>query len=477
MVGGISSGCGKTTVATGIMAALSTRGIKVASAKVGPDYIDPGYHALATGRPGRNLDVWMCGHGAMAPLAAKAQQGADLLVIEGVMGLFDGIGATNAASSAELAAELRAPVVLVVDAGGIGASVAPLVRGYRDQRDDVAVTAVVLNQVGSDRHEAVLREALAGISMPVLGAIRRNEVPQWKSRHLGLKTVAEGKNEAMQSIRLLADVVERRVDLEALVALARSAPLLRVPSLPRATPSGRAELAVAHGAAFSFYYQDNLERLEEAGATLCYFDPANDEHLPPSACALYVGGGFPELYAAKLASNIRLAEEVRWRLGAGMPAWAECGGLLWLCREMDGHPLVGALAASGRMTSTLELGYREATLRQDCPIATTGTVLRGHEFHYSKVDPAGSALMVTTPATAQTGSPLTGECQAEGRARVGHFAAGHLCGFASPSLFASYLHLHLGADPRPAERFVRVASSKTAPTEAGFLSIPEDVHG
>jgi cobyrinic acid a,c-diamide synthase len=435
VVAGTHSGVGKTTVATGLMAALRRRGSSVAAAKVGPDFIDPGYHALATGRPGRNLDPWMCGDGAMAALAGRAAAGADVLVVEGVMGLFDGAADNRPASTASVATLLGAPVVLVVDVSGLSGSVAALVHGYGSWDPALRVAGVVLNRVGSDSHEAMLRAALAPLGLPVLGALRRDDALRWRDRHLGLVPVVEDEPRLRRSLDVLAETVERRCDLDALVALARSAPPRVAPEPPRARPSGRARVGVLGGRSFSFSYPDNLELLEEAGAEVVSMDPEADDRLPPAIDALYAGGGFPEVFAARLAANRPLLDDVASRVAAGLVTWAECGGLLWLARSLDGHRMAGALPADTRMTDRLTLGYRQSRPLVDTPLAPAGAELRGHEFHYSECLPGGDAL--------------------EWRGREG----GGRSGFASPTLLASYLHLHLAADPGLAERFVAVSSA------------------
>lgn len=435
---GTASGVGKTTVATGVMAALRRAGLQVAAAKVGPDFIDPGYHALATGRPGRNLDEWMCGAAAICSLAAEAAAGADLLVVEGVMGLFDGVGATTEASTAAVAKALQAPVVLVVDASAMSGSVAAVVHGFRTHDPDLVLGGVVLNRVGSDAHGALLRAALAPLGIPVLGVLRRDDALVWRDRHLGLVPVVEQPTAVHQALDRLAVTVAANVDLQAVIDLARRAPQLQPPSLPAARPVGTARVAVAGGPAFSFTYPDNLERLVEAGAELVPVDPLHDPCLPDGTSALYAGGGFPEVFAEALAANVALLADVRRRYQEGLVVWAECGGLLWLARSLDGHQLCGVVDASGTMTPRLTLGYRTAQVRVANPVAAAGTVLRGHEFHYSTLEPCGDALVLASRSGTTRG------------------------GFAGPRLFASYLHLHLGSEPAPAERFVAAAAAANA---------------
>lgn len=436
VIAGTSSGAGKTTVATGLMAALRKAGRTVASAKVGPDYIDPGYHSLATGRPPRNLDAWICGADAVAPLAGRAAAGADVLVVEGVMGLFDGASEDGSASTAHVARLLDAPIVLVVDASAMSGSVAALVHGFATYDPTVRVAGVILNRVGSDGHAVLLREAVATTGVPVVGVLRRHDSFTWRDRHLGLVPVVEQHDTVRSSIDRLAVAVGEGCDVEAIVRLAESAPTRDVAPPPAVLPSGRARVAVAGGKAFSFVYPDNLEALEAAGAEIVGFDPLVDGHLPEGCDALYAGGGFPEVFAPALADNAPLLADVRRRVAAGLPTWGECGGLLWLGRTLDGHAMVGAVPGDARMTDRLSLGYRRAMVRVDNPVAPAGGSLVGHEFHYSTIEPAGDALDLS-----------------------GRFGSGP-GGFASATLLATYLHLHLGGDPRPAERFVASASSE-----------------
>lgn len=435
VISGTHSGVGKTTVATGLMAALAGRGLRVASAKVGPDFIDPGYHSLATGRSGRSLDAWLSGDELLGPLAAEAGQGADLLVIEGVMGLFDGSGQPGCdGSTAAVARALDAPVVLVVDASALSGSVAAMVHGYRDLDRQVRFAGVVLNRVGSEGHDVLLREALAPLGVPVLGTLLHDDALAWRERHLGLVPVAERPGEVRSAIDRIAGVIAAGCDLDGLTAAARAAPPQKVASLPAARTVGRARVALAAGPAFTFTYPENLALLEQAGAELLPFDPLVDRSLPEHCDALYAGGGFPEAYAGALGDNRPLVASVRESLERGMATWAECGGLLWLCRSLDGVEMIGAIEAEARMTESLTIGYRTAVTQVSTPLGAVGTTLRGHEFHRSAVEPSGEALQLTS-----------------------RFGTG-TAGFASPRLFASYLHQHLAAAPAVAERFVAAAA-------------------
>ncbi|KAA6217005.1 cobyrinate a,c-diamide synthase [Streptomyces filamentosus] len=432
-----SSGAGKTTVATGLMAAFASRGLSVSPHKVGPDYIDPGYHALATGRPGRNLDAYMCGTGLVAPLFAHGSRGCDLAVVEGVMGLYDGAADQGElASTAQVAKLLRAPVVLVVDASSQSRSVAALVHGFASWDPEVRIGGVILNKVATDRHEHLLREALGGSGVPVLGVLRRAPAVSTPSRHLGLVPVAERQAAAVEAVAAQAEQVRAGCDLEGLLALARSAPPLdseawTPPVAP--PPAGRRPVvAVAGGAAFTFSYAEHAELLRAAGAEVVTFDPLRDEALPEGTGGLVIGGGFPEVYAAELAANEPLRKAVAELAAGGAPIAAECAGLLYLARSLDGTPMCGVLDAHARMSSRLTLGYREAVAVNDSVLAAAGTRLRGHEFHRTVIEPGAGPLAAW------------GLRQPEMRTE----------GFVQGGVHASYVHTHWAGAPSVAARFV-----------------------
>jgi cobyrinic acid a,c-diamide synthase len=438
-----ASGQGKTTVATGLMAALRARGLAVSGHKAGPDYIDPGYHALATGRPGRNLDPVLCGEDLIAPLFAHGAAGADVAVVEGVMGLFDGRGRTSFGSTAHVARLLDAPVLLVVDAAAQGRSVAALVAGFAGYDPRVRLGGVVLNRVGSAWHEEILRAALDDLGVPVLGALRRDEAVAAPSRHLGLVPVAEREAPARQALDRLGALVGAAVDLDAVLRLAASAgPLHQAPWSPEAALGRRARsatgpapvVAVAGGPAFSFSYPETAELLAAAGAEVARVDPLRDEALPPGTTALVLGGGFPEVHVADLAANEPLRADVARLARAGRPVIAECAGLLYLARELDGQPMCGVLDATAGMTGRLTLGYRDATAAADSVVAPAGVAVRGHEFHRTTVDPPHS------PAPAWT-------------------FAGRPEGFVRQAVHASYLHLHWAGYPELARRVVQAAAA------------------
>ncbi len=384
-----SSGAGKTTIATGLMAAFRQRGLTVSGHKVGPDYIDPGYHGLATGRPGRNLDPVLVGEDLVAPLFLHGAQGADLAVVEGVMGLFDGRGSTEFGSTAHVAHLLEAPVVLVIDASSQSRSIAALVHGFQSYDEDLDLAGVILNRVGSDRHEQVLREALIGIS-PVLGAVRRDADVATPSRHLGLVPAAERHPEAVATVERLGRVVAAGCDLAALLEIAGGAgDLVAEPWLPPVQLlDSRPVVALAGGAAFTFAYAETAESLAAAGADVVVVDPLRDERLPEGTAALVLPGGFPEVYVEQLTANRGFLDDVRRHLAGTRPTtYAECAGLLLLCQSLDRVAMVGHFAAQAEMTRTLTLGYRTVIAHSSSLVTEVGSRVVGHEFHRTTVEP------------------------------------------------------------------------------------------
>ncbi len=441
VIAGTSSGAGKTSVACGLIGALRRTGLVVQGFKVGPDYIDPSYHALASGRPGRNLDAFLSGPELIAPLARHGAAGADLAVVEGVMGLFDGAsGRSELASSAHVAKLLRAPVVLVVDASAMARSAAAIVHGYATFDPDLRVAGVIYNKVGSDHHEELLREATVPLGIPVLGVLRRSERVVAPERHLGLVPAGEREGRAQAALEALAEATARSIDLTAVERLARSAPAFDGPawSPAPATAPVPARIAIARGAAFSFHYAENLELLAAAGAELAPFDPLVDESLPADVGALVLAGGFPEVFGAELEANASLREGIRAFAASGRPVLAECGGLLYLCAELDGRAMCGVLPARGRMGERLTLGYREAVAATAMPWLEAGAGVRGHEFHYSTLEPLGG------------GAPPAWSLSARGTTRPDGLAVG--------AVQAGYLHVNWAAHPEPARRFAHAAA-------------------
>lgn len=447
-----ASGHGKTTVATGLIAALRARGLRVSPHKVGPDYIDPGYHALAAGRPARNLDAWLTSPELIAPLFLHGAANSDIAIVEGVMGLFDGVtggadGLPDFASTAHVARLLDAPVLLVVDAAAQARSVAALVHGFATFDPAVRLGGVVLNRVGSDRHEQILREALAVLGVPVLGAIRREDKVSTPSRHLGLVPVAERAAEATGAVAAMGELVARTCNLEAIATMASTAPRmsatpwdphLAIGPTPRVRAGRRPRIAIAGGPAFTFSYAEHAELLIAAGAEVVTVDPLHDEALPTGTTALVIGGGFPEVHAQALSENERLRKDVADLAASGGVVVGECAGLLYLARELDSVPMCGVLDVTATMTSRLTVGYRQAIAAADSVLCRAGTRIRGHEFHRTACDPRASS----------SGAAWRFETDGVALEDEGH-AAGNV--------HASYLHLHWAGRPRIARRIVDAA--------------------
>ena len=435
---------GKTSVATGLLGALRQRGLAVSPHKVGPDYIDPGYHALAAGRAGRNLDAWLVGEDQILPMflhGASWPARADIAIIEGVMGLFDGAsGRGDFASTAHVARLLSAPVVLVIDASGMSLSAAALLHGFTTFDPGTRIGGVIFNKVGSAYHEQLLRDAADAAGVPVLGAIRRLGQLTVPSRHLGLIPATELGRNAAAAVDALTAAVCGGVDLEAVLRLARTAPAL--PDTPEifaeraVVPAPRPRIAVAGGAAFTFGYAEHPELLAAAGAEVVTFDPLRDEELPHDVHGLVIGGGFPEEHAADLSANASLRAEVRALARAGAPVVAECAGLLYLSRSLDGHPMCGVLEAETAMTSQLTLGYRDAVALTPSPLGPAGTRAHGHEFH----------------RTAVRSSPSQANAW-RWQARDAVVTEG----FVSGQVHASYLHTHWNGVPGAAAHITAAA--------------------
>jgi cobyrinic acid a,c-diamide synthase len=387
----------------------------------------------------------------IAPLFRHGAQGAEVAVVEGVMGLYDGAsGRGELASTAHVAKLLRAPVVLVVDAAAMARSVAAIVHGYATFDPEVQVAGVILNRVGSPWHATLLREALDPLGVPVLGALPRDAGVLTPERHLGLVPVAEREDRAREAIERLGRAVAEHCDLPGLLALARAAPEVAgerwSPAPPDDLPLPAARVAVARGPAFSFHYAENLELLEAMGAEIAPFDPLADEELPPRCGALLLSGGFPEVFGEELSANWALRAEIAAFARRGRPVLAECGGLLYLAEDLDGRPMCDVVPVRARMTERLTLGYREATAAGGHPAWPTGTAVRGHEFHFSEADPPADAL---TPAWSL-------------RARGAERPEGHVVG----GVHASYLHTHWAATPQVAARLVRAAAAPSVPESA-----------
>lgn len=462
VVGAASSSTGKTTVAIGLMAALRARGADVAGFKVGPDYIDPGYHALACGRPGRNLDPYLCGVDRVVPLfehGALSPARADVAVVEGVMGLFDGRlgpwpdGSEDPAgfgSTAHVARLLGAPVLLVVDCSHASRTTAAVCAGMAAFDERLRIGGVILNRVMSPRVAAEVEAGCARFGLPVLGRIPTADQVRVGSRHLGLVTADEQGAAAREVVDRAGELIAAHVDLDSVLELAGTAPALtRAPWDPAAELArvgAGAVIAIAAGQAFTFRYTETAELLEAAGCTVAPFDPLHDERLPEGTAGIYLGGGFPEVHAAALAGNVALRARMSAAIGRGMPVVAECAGLLYLCRELDGLAMTGALELDAAMTPRLTMGYHEATALADSFLVRAGETVRAHEFHRTCTEPVPGS---------RPGQPAW----AVGERREGVLAAP---AGGRASVHASYQHLHWAGCPQLAERFAAAAAAFSA---------------
>lgn len=443
-----SSGSGKTTLAVGLMSAFAERST-VQAYKVGPDYIDPGYHTAATGRPSRNLDTWMIPAERVKELFSRSALGADLCVIEGVMGLFDGYdGRSESGSTAQVAKLLSAPVVLVIDARSMARSAGAVALGFRQFDPQLNLAGVILNNVAGAAHAAWVTEAVQSVGLTVLGCVPRSGDLRVPERHLGLYMAGERTAATQEFIQAAKEVVCQNIDLSALEALAGSAPEIGLRSLQTSeSEKPVARIGVARDEAFCFYYEDNFDLLRGAGAELVFFSPLRDSALPPNLSGLYLGGGYPELYAAQLAENESMRLALKAAIQSGIPTYAECGGLMALAQSYfdqagNEYPMVGVLPGATRLTGKLQMGYREVVALRSNPLLEKGETARGHEFHYSEwLRPH------ETNAFAYAIQPRTGgEPQPEG--------------FARGNLLASYVHLHFASNPSLARNFVNACLAR-----------------
>ncbi len=469
LIAGTGSGVGKTSITLGLIAALKQRGLVVQSFKVGPDFLDPTWHSLASGRPCYNLDGWMCGEQYVRNLFAEKTADADIAIVEGVMGLFDGADpASSEGSSAEIARWLGLPVLLVVNSHGVARTLAATVKGFCSFEEGVRISGVIANQAGSARHVDWLAESLQSAALPPLvGALPRNGLPTLPGRHLGLVT-AGSATVTPELLQELADRIEQQVQLDTILELAATTyrlPLLSPPetggdpgcyppSLDKEGPgvvhadSHTVRIGIAWDDAFHFSYPDNLEALAAQGAELVRFSPLQDRCLPHTLDVIYLGGGYPEEQAARLAANNGMLTEIRTFIASGRPVYAECGGLMYLSRGielLDGsrHRMVGVLPFYTRMLPKRKaLGYVEVLLQQDTLLGTTGTTLRGHEFHYSEIIEDETGVSPGPYQTIKRNRGLAG-----------------CCGFQQGNLLASYIHLQFAAHPEAAVQFIQTCRS------------------
>jgi cobyrinic acid a,c-diamide synthase len=443
MISGTHSGCGKTTITLGVCAALVKRGIAVQTFKAGPDFIDAGIHRLASGRNAINLDLWMCGEDTVRATFCRYAPLCDISVIEGVMGLFDGTHC-----SAALAGILGVPVILVIDAFGMAESAAAVVYGYAAWAANSGVTlaGVIFNRVASESH---YRRLVASISdLTVLGYLPRTDDLAIAARHLGLTTADEQPLTRIQ-VEKLACLVEDHIDLDQLVSCSTMLddPCERMLGRGGATPL-TVKIAIARDVAFSFYYEENLQLLREAGAEIVSFSPLWDTDLPDNIDAIYLGGGYPELYADRLSENTTMRSAIASFIASGGLVYAECGGLMYLSQgicDLADHffPMVGSLPFSTRMKRRrAQLGYREITLITDCFLGRAGGTVRGHEFHYSEIETANAGLTTVYLLKDAQGAPLASE------------------GYMGGNVLCSYIHVHFASNPRTARHFVNHVKEK-----------------
>lgn len=454
IIAGERSGVGKTTVTLALLSSLSRQNRKVQSFKVGPDYIDPMFHQQVTGRPCRNLDPVLTSEHYVQDCFTHHLQGVDYALVEGVMGLFDGAsGREDFASTAHVARLLQLPVLLVLDSSKLSRSVAAIAHGYKTFDPRVQLAGVVLNRVGSDRHLELLKDALEPLNLPVLGVLRRQDNIKIPDRHLGLVPTDE-LSELQTLIDRLAHLGETCFDWERLEQeLKVGKEELKVNKLQVVSAAGHSprfennlqpatpiRIAIARDRAFSFYYQDNLDILQELGAELIPWSPLTDTSLPQDVQGLYFGGGFPEVFAQQLAENSTAREAVQQAILTGMPTYAECGGLMYLGEqitdfESQSWPMVGVLPTTTMMGKRLTVGYRQATALQNSPLLPAGTIIWGHEFHHSQ-------------QTAMPEKPLF-EIRGYDKGKVSPE------GWQMHQLHASYVHLHWGARPEIPAQFLK----------------------
>jgi cobyrinic acid a,c-diamide synthase len=446
VVAGVTSGVGKTTASVAIMHVMSKKGLKVQPFKVGPDFIDPSYHTLVTKRQSRNLDVWMMGKRGVLECFASACQGADVAVIEGVMGLFDGMsGKNDFASTAHVAKILDAPVVLVVDAGKGARSIAAVILGFLHFDMDLRIAGIILNNVAGDRHAGYITDALAGsrVRPPVIGIVKRNSEIKMEERHLGLVPAPELHEAKRKAIIGAAKYVADQIDIEKVLDICGKSPL--PDALPPAKLQKRTKIAVALDESFNFYYADNLDALRRSGAELAFFSPVHDKKLPEGVGGIILGGGFPEVLADRLERNTLMIKSIRNAVEDGMPVYGECGGLMYLTRSIRGYrgekkarKMAGLVDADTVMTSRLTLNYTEA----ECGGPVFGRArLRGHEFHYSSIE--NVARDSKFAYAMKKGRGITGD-------RDGLIV--------NESGLAAYMHLHF-ADRKLADRLVQACAA------------------
>ncbi|MCK8826481.1 hydrogenobyrinic acid a,c-diamide synthase (glutamine-hydrolyzing) [Natroniella acetigena] len=444
VIAGTKSGVGKTTITIGLMAAFVEQGYNVQPYKVGPDYIDPGFHTIVTDNQSRNLDSYFLSEEGVRESFLNSAQEADISIVEGVMGLFDGKqGRKKQGSTAQIAKMLKAPVVLVLDVKKMAQSAAAMAYGYKNFDCDLNLAGVILNNVGSERHYEMIKGPIEEeVGVKVLGYLPSQQELELPERHLGLVPTAESE-ELTEYITQLTALITEYLDLEAVVELAKTSAELELAEQKIFVETDEYDLTlgVAYDQAFNFYYQDNLDILENLGVKLEYFSPINDQKLP-EVDGLYIGGGFPESFLEKLAANQSMKEKIYQQVEAGLPIYAECGGLMYLTEQIinfaqESFPMVGLIPAQVEMQDRLQaMGYVKAKACQDNLLLKAGEEVKGHEFHYSKL------------------INLVDELDYSYQLFGGKGEDGRLEGLVMDNLLASYLHLHFGSNLQVARRFL-----------------------
>lgn len=445
-IAGPYSGVGKTTISVGIMGAFKKRGLKVQAFKVGPDYIDPSHHSAILKRPSRNLDAWMVQPEGIIEIFQRATQDVDIAVIEGVMGLFDGFNESDEnGSTAHIAKLLKSPVILVINVHGMAKSVAPLILGYEKYDPYVKLSGFILNKVSGERHKDWCKKAINSITkLPVLGAIPRNKDIEMQERHLGLIPHRE-KAYTESFLDSLVNFIEENVDVDKIIDIARTAGDLPQSSnmvYPKHSCKKDLVVAVAFDESFNFYYQDNLDMLSAYGANIKFFSTIEDKEIPSDASGLYIGGGFPEMLPEMLGKNTSMLKSIKKLAEDEMPIYAECGGLMYLTDfiidfENRSHKMVGLLNARTVMTKSLTLNYTLADVIADNPLSKVNDVLKGHEFHYSKI--------LEIPRDAKFAY----------RMKIGKGIDGKHDAWLVHKVLASYMHMHFAYQPKLVKNFLR----------------------
>lgn len=422
VIAATQSGSGKTTIVAGILSALKKRGLKVQSYKVGPDYIDPGFHKIASGRPAHNLDSWLVGSEKIADIFLSTYGDSDIAIIEGVMGLYDG-GKSGISSTAEIAKILNAPVVLVIDAKSMGNSAAAIALGFKEFDKDINFAGVILNRIGSDSHAKMIADALAEIDIKCFGAIKRDKNFVLPERHLGLVPTAE--NNFADVINKISETVESQINLDELITISEKIYSVKI--------------AVAKDEAFNFYYEESLQILKKFGAEIIFFSPLHDKNLPENIDGLILGGGFPEMFANQLEENKNMRESIKNFADKNLPIFAECGGYMYLMKsikDFDGNifEMCGVIDSRAVMTEKLQMvGYVEASFIKNCAVGKINDIIHAHEFHFSVTDDIDKKIF---------------ECK---KLRTGEK---YFAGYADKNIVASYLHLHFTGCEFVAKNFI-----------------------